>query len=138
MPDGSCFRTCTTTEACPAVVGELTRGSIGTIRATVETENNGHIREVYGCPQRIRTQNCNLELSHAHVRDEESCDSPGRQFPARRSKFLAVLDPVQPPPIASPAARPHAQPATGVRRRESRRASIGLAWFAYAKDRIDE
>jgi hypothetical protein len=63
----------------------------------VETENNGHIREVYGCPQRIRTQNCNLELSHAHIRDEESCDSPGGQFPARRSKFLAVLDPVQPP-----------------------------------------
>ena len=44
-----------------------------------------------GCPQRIRTQKCNLELSHAHIRDEESCDSPGGQFPARRSKFPARL-----------------------------------------------
>jgi hypothetical protein len=25
--------------------------------------------------QRIRTQNCNLELSHAHIHDEESCDN---------------------------------------------------------------
>jgi hypothetical protein len=33
------------------------------------------------------SQNCNLELSHAHIRDEESCDSPGGQFAARRSKF---------------------------------------------------
>jgi hypothetical protein len=30
------------------------------------------------------SQNCNLELSHAHLRDEESYDSPGWQFPARR------------------------------------------------------
>jgi hypothetical protein len=27
------------------------------------------------CTQRIRTQNCNLELSHAHIHDEESCDN---------------------------------------------------------------
>jgi hypothetical protein len=37
------------------------------------------------------SQNCNLELSHAHIRDEESYDSPGGQFPARRSKFPARL-----------------------------------------------
>ena len=34
------------------------------------------------CTQRIRTQNCNLELSHAHIHDEESCDSPSGQFSA--------------------------------------------------------
>jgi len=54
-------------------------------------------RQGHACPERIRTWKCNVELSHAHIRDEESCDSPGGQFPARRSKFLAVLDPVQPP-----------------------------------------
>ena len=38
---------------------------------------------LHGCPQRIRTQNCNLELSHAHIRDEKSGDSPGGQIPDR-------------------------------------------------------
>src|SRR3984893_18509626 len=38
------------------------------------------------------SQNCNLELSHAHIRDEESYDSPGGQFPARPSKFPARLN----------------------------------------------
>ncbi len=38
-----------------------------------------------------RTQNCNLELSHAHIHDEESCDSPGGQFPARRCDELLNL-----------------------------------------------
>ena len=33
-----------------------------------------------------------LELSHAHIRDEESYDSPGGQFPARRRKFPARLN----------------------------------------------
>src|ERR1700730_948345 len=33
-------------------------------------------------PPGIRTQNCNLELSHAHIHDEESCDSPSGQFSA--------------------------------------------------------
>jgi hypothetical protein len=29
---------------------------------------------------------------HAHIRDEESFDSPGGQLPARRSKFPARLN----------------------------------------------
>jgi 3-oxoacyl-[acyl-carrier protein] reductase len=42
--------------------------------------------------QNCNLEYCNLELSHAHIRDEESCDSPGGQFAARRSKFPARLN----------------------------------------------
>jgi hypothetical protein len=46
-----------------AFAGELTRGSIGAIPATVETENNGHIREVYGCPSWTLIEPCASRLS---------------------------------------------------------------------------
>jgi hypothetical protein len=39
------------------------------------------------CTQRIRTQNCNLELSHAHIYDEESCDPPSKWWTPLISSF---------------------------------------------------
>jgi hypothetical protein len=70
----------------PAIAGQrlghlsLTRGNDGD---SPPPGNNTPETGLRG-PQRIRTQNCNLELSHAHIHDEESCDSLGK-FPARRS-----------------------------------------------------
>jgi hypothetical protein len=47
------------------------------------------------------SQNCNLELSHAHIRDEEGYDSPGGQFPADAAN--SVLGLWGRPPLQAPA-----------------------------------
>jgi TIR domain-containing protein len=54
----------------------LTRGNVGDSHTP---GNSTRETRLPGCTQRIRTQNCNLELSHAHIRDEESCVPQPRQ-----------------------------------------------------------
>jgi hypothetical protein len=40
------------------------------------------------------SQNCNLELSYAHIRDEESYDSPARRYPTKFPLGAARTDAV--------------------------------------------
>jgi hypothetical protein len=51
--------------------------------AVAMASNIGSTATITGNPQNIMI---------AHIRDEESCDPPGGQFPARRGKFPARLN----------------------------------------------